>query len=192
MADGTKLGLSIGARIPEGGAVRNKKTGALLISHVELMETSVVGLPANPRSWIDAATKALRAAPVAKLSAGTGVVMDGIEAPADGTVVELDTTETIVSVDITDAAADPSASTDAPSQDLETSAPETDGAVATPDVVAAANDVLDRTADPEVDQDQAKALLIEAHNILAKTTNRLIETEAALEVETQRADRAEV
>jgi hypothetical protein len=55
---GTKLGLSIGALIPEGGAMRNKKSGALSIAHVLLLETSIVGIPANPRSWIDAAVKA--------------------------------------------------------------------------------------------------------------------------------------
>lgn len=57
--NGTKLGLSIGAMIPEGGAVRNKKTGAYTIAHVELLETSVVGIPANPRSWVQNAVKSL-------------------------------------------------------------------------------------------------------------------------------------
>jgi hypothetical protein len=59
---GTKLGLSIGALIPEGGAVRDRKTGALTISRVYLLETSIVSIPANPISWIDRATKALRRA----------------------------------------------------------------------------------------------------------------------------------
>lgn len=61
--NGVKLGLSIGARIPEGGAIRNKKTGALLISHVTLLETSIVSIPANPRSWIQNMVKSLRAGP---------------------------------------------------------------------------------------------------------------------------------
>jgi hypothetical protein len=56
-SQGAKLGLSIGAMIPEGGAVRDKKSGALTISHVELLETSIVGIPANPRSWIENAVK---------------------------------------------------------------------------------------------------------------------------------------
>lgn len=55
--DGAKLGFSIGAMIPEGGAVRNKKDGTYLISHVVLLETSIVGIPANPRSWIQNAVK---------------------------------------------------------------------------------------------------------------------------------------
>jgi hypothetical protein len=55
---GAKLGLSIGAMIPPGGFERDKKSGALTISHVELLETSIVGIPANPRSWIENAVKA--------------------------------------------------------------------------------------------------------------------------------------
>jgi HK97 family phage prohead protease len=57
---GTKLGLSIGALIPEGGAVRDKKSGTYVIQHVELLETSLVGIPANPRSWVEYAAKSLR------------------------------------------------------------------------------------------------------------------------------------
>lgn len=59
---GTKLGLSIGAMIPEGGAERQKDTGALIINDLLLLETSVVSIPANPRSWIQNAVKALRKA----------------------------------------------------------------------------------------------------------------------------------
>jgi len=59
--NGVKLGLSIGALIPEGGAVRDKKSGALTINHVMLLETSIVSIPANPRSWVDRATGASKA-----------------------------------------------------------------------------------------------------------------------------------
>ena len=58
--DGTKLGLSIGAMIPEGGAVRDKKKGTYTFNHVDLLETSIVGIPANPRSWVQAMVKALK------------------------------------------------------------------------------------------------------------------------------------
>lgn len=58
--NGTQLGLSIGAMIPDGGAVRDKKSGAYTIEHVELLETSLVGVPANPRSWVEYAVKSLR------------------------------------------------------------------------------------------------------------------------------------
>lgn len=57
---GTKLGLSIGAMIPEGGARKDK--GAFIIDHIQLMETSLVGIPANPRSWVEYAVKSLKAA----------------------------------------------------------------------------------------------------------------------------------
>jgi len=60
--NGTKLGLSIGAMIPQGGAARDKDTGALTISRIMLLETSIVSIPANPRSWISNAVKALNAA----------------------------------------------------------------------------------------------------------------------------------
>lgn len=56
---GTKLGLSIGAMIPEGGAKRDKKSGSFIIDDVELLETSIVSIPANPRSWVEYARKSL-------------------------------------------------------------------------------------------------------------------------------------
>lgn len=56
---GTKLGLSIGALIPDGGATK-EKGGNFLINNVELLETSLVGIPANPRSWVEYAAKSLR------------------------------------------------------------------------------------------------------------------------------------
>lgn len=57
--NGTQLGLSIGAMIPDGGAIRDRKSGAYNIEHVELLETSLVGVPANPRSWVEYAVKSL-------------------------------------------------------------------------------------------------------------------------------------
>jgi phage head maturation protease len=59
--NGTKLGLSIGAMIPDGGAKFDKKANGWVIEHIELLETSLVGVPANPRSWVDYAVKALNA-----------------------------------------------------------------------------------------------------------------------------------
>jgi HK97 family phage prohead protease len=56
---GTQLGLSIGAMIPDGGAERDRKTGSYSINHVDLLETSLVGVPANPRSWVEYAVKSL-------------------------------------------------------------------------------------------------------------------------------------
>lgn len=54
-----KLGLSIGAMIPEGGAVLSKDSKGLVIDDIDIIEASVVSVPANPRSFIDYAVKAL-------------------------------------------------------------------------------------------------------------------------------------
>ena len=56
---GRKLGLSIGAMIPKDGAKR-QKDGTYIIEHLLLLELSMVGIPANPKSWIDYAASALR------------------------------------------------------------------------------------------------------------------------------------
>ena len=56
---GSKLGLSVGALIPEGGAHKNKDGGGWIIEHVELLETSLVSIPANQRSWVEFAAKSL-------------------------------------------------------------------------------------------------------------------------------------
>ncbi len=55
--NGTKLGCSIGAKIPEGGYEVTKD--GLKIKDVYLLEASIVGIPANPRSFVQYATKAL-------------------------------------------------------------------------------------------------------------------------------------
>lgn len=80
--NGTKLGLSIGANLPKGG-YHVEKDGSYIIDHIDLMETSIVSLPANPRSWVEYAVKALdpnkvfvRTAPVAELIVGEA----GVEA----------------------------------------------------------------------------------------------------------------
>jgi phage head maturation protease len=86
---GTKLGLSIGAMIPAGGALRDKKTGALTIAHVKLLETSVVSIPANPRSWISNAVKALRSSIQKSQSIGLGqpqLELDGTNYTIRGTL----------------------------------------------------------------------------------------------------------
>jgi len=56
---GRRLGLSIGAMIPKGGAVR-QKDGSLVINSLKLLEVSFVGIPANPKSWIEYAASAFR------------------------------------------------------------------------------------------------------------------------------------
>jgi HK97 family phage prohead protease len=60
--NGVKLGISIGARIPEKGAKWDEKAQGYIIEHVQLLEASLVGVPANPRSWVDRAVKSLTGA----------------------------------------------------------------------------------------------------------------------------------
>jgi HK97 family phage prohead protease len=95
---GTKLGLSIGALIPEGGA-RKEKGGAFLIDHVELLETSLVGIPANPRSWVEYAAKSLRGNELEKdattipLGSPT-LTLDGNNWSVSGTLDQVSTSNT--------------------------------------------------------------------------------------------------
>ena len=56
---GRKIGLSIGAMIPDNGAKR-QKDGSYIIEHLLLLEVSFVGIPANPKSWVEYAASALR------------------------------------------------------------------------------------------------------------------------------------
>lgn len=55
----TKLGISIGAMIPEGGATFNKAANGFVIDDIDLVEASIVGVPANQRSFVDYAVKAM-------------------------------------------------------------------------------------------------------------------------------------
>ena len=57
--DRVKLGLSIGAMIPDGGSTFDKKAARYVVDDIDLVETSVVGIPDNPRSFVDYAVKAL-------------------------------------------------------------------------------------------------------------------------------------
>jgi len=95
---GTQLGLSIGAMIPDGGAERDRKSGAYSINHVELLETSLVGVPANPRSWVEYAVKSLGGGVVPlPTDPDTLVVTDdgeiGVEAVEPEVVAELTSDE---------------------------------------------------------------------------------------------------
>jgi starvation-inducible DNA-binding protein len=61
---GVKLGLSIGARVDRVSKKKDAKTGedSYVIDSVKLMEASVVGIPANQRSYLQNAIKSLKAA----------------------------------------------------------------------------------------------------------------------------------
>ena len=59
---GVKLGLSIGARVENADKKRDEKSGVdtYVINKVRLLEASVVGIPANQRSYLHNAVKSLR------------------------------------------------------------------------------------------------------------------------------------
>jgi HK97 family phage prohead protease len=61
---GVKLGLSIGARVDRVSKKKDARTGddTYVIDAVKLMEASVVGIPANQRSYLQNALKSLKAA----------------------------------------------------------------------------------------------------------------------------------
>lgn len=61
---GVKLGLSIGARVEAADKQRDETSGVdtYIINKVRLLEASVVGLPANQRSYLHNAVKSLRQA----------------------------------------------------------------------------------------------------------------------------------
>lgn len=73
--EGTRLGLSIGARIPKNGATKDAE-GAYVINDIELLETSIVGVPAQPRSWVDYAVKALRRDAIQKATTVGAIAVD--------------------------------------------------------------------------------------------------------------------
>ncbi len=59
---GVKLGVSIGAMISEWEFKDKEKGffGGMTIKKVDLLEASIVGIPANPRSWVQNAVKAIK------------------------------------------------------------------------------------------------------------------------------------
>ncbi|CAB4174567.1 DNA-binding protein Dps [uncultured Caudovirales phage] len=61
---GVKLGLSIGARVERVSKKKDSSTGeeTYVIDSIKLMEASVVGIPANQRSYLQNAIKSLRSA----------------------------------------------------------------------------------------------------------------------------------
>ena len=83
---GVKLGLSIGARVEKVGK-RKGEDGkeSYVIDNVRLLEASVVGIPANQRSYLQSALKSLRPAfndahkeaPEVALKAEAGSVLAG-------------------------------------------------------------------------------------------------------------------
>lgn len=187
--DGVKLGLSIGAMIPKGGATYDEANNAYIIHHVNLMETSVVSLPANPRSWISNAVKSLRSGGATvegsaeaaysgeglslRLSAGETVVQE-IEGEIVATTtleVETEETELVESVE------------DGTSQEAPAADPENEVAEAEPDVAA---DLDAEALDPVV-----RAAVAGVSAVLQTTVARLETTVDELSAEKQARKQAE-
>lgn len=63
---GVKLGLSIGARVEKASrkAATDSQPESIVIEKIRLMEASVVGIPANQRSYLSSAIKSLKSAGV--------------------------------------------------------------------------------------------------------------------------------
>jgi HK97 family phage prohead protease len=90
---GVKLGTSIGAIVKEWD---KNKEGGWDIRDVELMEASIVGIPANPRSWVQHARKSLDDLLADELTVSPeGVIVNAVEE----TVTEV--TETVVETEET-------------------------------------------------------------------------------------------
>ena len=191
---GVKLGLSIGARIPEGGAIRNKKTGALLIAHVDLLETSIVSIPANPRSWIQNAVKALNAGPSTTVKAV--VTDDGPELVITPTVTDSGTSVTLgqglpepeptptPEPQPEPKSAEPEITNAAPSQGAPQSEPGADGAA--PEAV-----VAEATPDPVPAPEGMLRSLVEAQAALGEITTKYIDEVQARIAATAKAARLE-
>lgn len=96
---GVRLGTSIGAMIPAGGARKGDK-GGYIFDDLGFLEASIVGIPQNPRSFVEYATKAFKVFEAedeadedevnegfhAVEDPGDGVEKTGVEVPSDGEV----------------------------------------------------------------------------------------------------------
>lgn len=86
---GVRLGTSIGAIVRHA---TKKKDGGLVIDDVDLLEASLVGIPANPRSWVHYAVRSIKA-----LETNTDVVETEIEDAEEGdmTIEDQETTKEV-------------------------------------------------------------------------------------------------
>lgn len=65
ISKGKKLGISVGAMLPENGegVTKSQDGGRYVFDDLDLVEMSIVGVPANGRCWATVATKSLKEAP---------------------------------------------------------------------------------------------------------------------------------
>ena len=91
--NGVKLGTSIGAIVRQA---EKKKGGGLRISELELLEASIVGIPANPRSWVQYAVKSINSIDQAETSSfliDEESVLKDVEETLDKIAAEQETAE---------------------------------------------------------------------------------------------------
>jgi hypothetical protein len=168
--DQVKLGVSIGAMIEEWEFKDEKQGwwGGLVIKKVNLLEASIVGIPANPRSWVQNGVAALKAAfgapdepegdaagpltPDEVKAAGEPLKLTDAERAALPPLVEDTTAPNIeASADPTEDPEDP----DTIGEASESAAPETEG---TATVTQASTGTAEEPTSP-VDLDAAKAAI---------------------------------
>lgn len=194
--NGSGLGISIGAVIPDGGAKRDKKTGGYIIEHVELLEASLVGIPANPRSWVEYAVKSLNGSDdlpneqdelldeqddIIMVTDGLDETIEHLETTAepdvvDSTNVTVISPDGIISVDIGSDADDEPTSQDA----LESIPEDEEGAILKAEE--------EETVDIPVDITH----LVHGNALLASLTSELVELRKRVETAERERDEAVV
>lgn len=190
--NGTKLGLSIGAMIPRDGWSYDEDKEAFIIHHVELLETSVVSIPANPKSWITNAVKALKSAQGEESEEGEtpligriGLSVDTsqLAAQLDAAEADLETTTEVAAEEVEE-----TASADEPtiSQEALEADPETEEMGVESVLESAVADLDEETLDPTI------RLAIDGfRQILEATAAQLGAKVEELDVEKQRREDAE-
>jgi NADH dehydrogenase/NADH:ubiquinone oxidoreductase subunit G len=103
---GAQLGVSIGARIKDyEPRDKNDPLGGWIINDVELKEASIVGMPANPRTWVHYATKAINGFERKRVKEAADMNMTATEVasrPSDESILDTDadTLDLIGSVEV--------------------------------------------------------------------------------------------
>lgn len=142
---GMKMGVSIGAMIEDYAFIDEEAGfwGGLEIKAVNLLEASIVGIPANQRSWVVNGLMAL-GAPKAVINKALGKTYVAPEAPEVTETVEVTITNS-ADADQPDPADDPattsSASPEGETPDEETTSDDADASEGDTDVTAAADAV---------------------------------------------------
>lgn len=151
---GTTLGVSVGVLVMDADVVEDADTKmkVLEITDIKALEASIVGIPANRRSWVQGAMKAASAlaakgGPIRKLADGTMMVP-----LKDGTVVKMKSFEDEPTTASAEAVVDPSAAVE--TTEAAASDPDVTASDANRDAAAASPDAP--VPDVETDDEEAK------------------------------------